>query len=58
MGVRTQSISNVSMSGRGFNPFNGSMRRRLLIDCNGTAERSVVNKGDVIVAAIRQAAGR
>jgi hypothetical protein len=52
------SISDVGLSARGSNPFNGSMRRRLQIDRAGETEYFVVSKPDVIVAAIRQAVGR
>jgi hypothetical protein len=48
----------VGMSARGRNPFNGSMRRRLQIDCGDAAEFFVVNKGESIVTAIQQALGR
>lgn len=51
------SISNVGMSDRGRNPFDGSLRRRLQVECEGATEHFVVNKGDGIVAAIRRAAG-
>lgn len=52
------SISGVGMSARGHNPFNGSMRRRLQIDCGEAVEFFVVNKGESIVTAIQQALGR
>jgi hypothetical protein len=50
-----KSISGVRMSARGLNPLNGSMRRRLQIDCAGATTFFVVNRGDVITAAIGQA---
>lgn len=45
----------VGLAGRGSNPFNGSMRRRLRIDRPASVDYFVVNKGEVIVDAIRQA---
>jgi hypothetical protein len=52
-----KSISEVRMSARGFNPFNGSMRRRLQIDRTGATTLFVVNRADSIIAAIREEAG-
>jgi hypothetical protein len=49
-------ITNVGLSERGFNPFDGSMRRRLKIESGGTANFFVVNKAESIAAAIRDAA--
>ena len=51
-----KSISDLRMSARGFNPFNGSMRRRLQIDRAGATTFFVVSRGEVIIAAIREAA--
>ena len=52
------SISEVRMSARGFNPFNGSLMPRLQIDSDGVTEYFVVRNGFAIVDAIRHAAGR
>jgi hypothetical protein len=52
------SISDVRMSARGFNPFNGSLMPRLQIDANGATEYFVVRNGFEIVDAIKHAAGR
>ena len=51
------SISSVGMSARGFNPFNGSLRRSVVIDGDRVSEHFVVNNGDSVAAAIRQVAG-
>jgi hypothetical protein len=48
-------ITNVSLSERGFNPFDGSMRRRLKIERDGSADFFVVNKAESIATAIRDA---
>jgi len=50
------SVSRVGMSARGMNPFNGSMRRRLQIECDGVMEYFVVKNGAAIAAAIEQTA--
>ena len=52
------SITSVGLSARGSNPFNGSMRRRLKIDCDGATDYFVVNGVEAIATAIRRAAGR
>lgn len=52
------SISEVGMAARGFNPLDGSFRRRLRITSDGVAEFFVVNKCARVVAAIEAAAGR
>jgi hypothetical protein len=51
------SITSVALTERGRNPFDGSMRRRLKIECDRGTEMFVVNKAETIAAAIRTAAG-
>jgi hypothetical protein len=53
-----ESISDVSMSDRGRNPLNGSLRRRLKISCRDVNEHFVVSNGAAIVEAIQQAISR
>lgn len=52
------SITSVGLSERGHNPFDGSMRRRLKIECDGATDFFVVNKAKSVATAIRTAAGR
>lgn len=52
------SITSVGLSERGHNPFSGSMRRRLKIECDGATDFFVVNKAESIATAIRTASGR
>jgi hypothetical protein len=52
-----ETVTKVSVAPRGRNPFDGSMRRRLRIDCGDKSEYFVVNKVGTIVTAIEQAAG-
>ena len=52
------SITSVGVSERWSNPFNGSMRRRLKVDCDGVTDYFVVNGADKIAEAIRSAAAR
>lgn len=53
-----RAITDVGLTERGANPFNGSLRRRLRIESGGAVELFVVNKAASIVTAIRTAAGR
>ena len=50
------SITSVGLAERSFNPFDGAMRRRLAIECDGVTDFFVVNKAESIAAAIRNAA--
>jgi hypothetical protein len=51
------SIASVGVAEQDYKPFDGSMRRRLRIQCADTAEHFVVSKVEAIVAAIGAAAG-
>jgi len=53
-----RSVTNVGLAARGRNPFDGSMRRRLRIECAEEIGLFVVNKAESIAAAIRSAAAR
>jgi hypothetical protein len=49
------SITNVAKAPRGSNLFDGSLRRRLQVDHDGTIDYFVVPHVDAIVAAIQDA---
>lgn len=51
------SVTTVGLAEQRFNPFDGSMRRRLKIECDDAADFFVVNKAESIATAIRAAAG-
>ena len=51
-------ITDVGLSERGSNPFNGSMRRRLKIESAVGTEYFVVNKAEEVASSIRSAMGR
>jgi len=51
------SITCVGVAERGNNPFNGSMRRRLMIECDGATECFVVNAAESVARVLRAAAG-
>jgi hypothetical protein len=51
------SISHVRVAEQDYKPFDGSMRRRLQIECADTAEHFVVNKVETVVGAIGVAVG-
>lgn len=53
-----RSITNVDLAKRGRNPFDGSVRRRLRIECGGAIELFVVNKAESIADTIRRVADR
>lgn len=48
-------VRSTGMSPRGFNPFNGSVRRRLQIECDVGIEYFVVNSVTTIAEAIERA---
>jgi hypothetical protein len=52
------SIANLRVAEQAYKPFDGSMRRRLEIECAGTAEYFVVSKVESVVSAIGAATGR
>ena len=52
------SITGVGLAARGRNPFDGSLRRRLKVECGGATDYFVVSKAESIASAIRTAAGR
>jgi hypothetical protein len=49
-----ESITGLGTADRGSDPFDGSLRRRLRIDCGDSAEYFVVNNGEAISTAIKE----
>jgi hypothetical protein len=52
---RLASISQVGLAPLGFNPFNGSLRRRVQIECADATEYFVMSKPSDVIAAIKNA---
>ena len=53
---RLTALTDVGLSERGRNPFDGSLRRRLKVGHGGSLDLFVVNKAEAVAAAIRSAA--